>query len=299
MLYMLSTLRFMTSTQILTYLAIDPKSSSAAKMRRRFRSLFDHKYIDRIEDPRGRIEGGGSRPTIYALGDAGADLITKPPYNVERGGVYWTAKNRNVTDSRFIHHTLQTSAFMINVSAACRVRGDLIMGDEDVILKGATEFHKQSDTSLRGWKLPYIHDSRTDYARLIPDRMFYIEREKDHRRKYFLLEVDRGTMPVKTAKNRSSIQKKITLYHYSAKQRLHFKHFGYEHFGTVLFVTTSDERVNNMIAVTREVLGSRGWRRVLFTTQKVIDATISAGGSLFDVPWRNSADSESTTLLEG
>ena len=298
-LYMLSTLRFMTSTQILIYLNIDPESSTATKMRHRLRSLFDHNYIDRIADPKGRIEGGGSRPTIYALGDAGADLLTAPPYNVERGGVYWTAKNRNVTDSRFIHHTLQTSAFMINVMVACRVRGDLVVGDEDVILENATQFHKQSDTSLRGWKLPYLHDSQTDYARLVPDRMFYIEREEDHRRKYFYLEIDRGTMPVKTTKNRSSIQKKITLYHYSARHRLHLKHFCYEHFGTVLFVTTSDERVSNMIAVTQEVLGSRGWRRVLFTSQKAIDATIVSGGTLFDTQWRTGADGEMTTLLAG
>ena len=63
-----------------------------------------------------------------------------------------------------------------------------------------------------------------------------------------MVEVDRGTMPVERFDLRqTSILRKLLAYQTLWKSKMHQQHFGWKNF-RVLFVTTSLERAENMIA---------------------------------------------------
>ena len=80
---------------------------------------------------------------------------------------------------------------------------------------------------------------------LVPDGVFGIEYESDGRSTYrfFALEADRGTMPVKrSSPDQSSYLGKLATYHEIIAQRVQKWHWGIPNL-LVLTVTTSDARI--------------------------------------------------------
>jgi hypothetical protein len=106
---------------------------------------------------------------------------------------------------------------------------------------------------------------------LIPDFVFGLRFGNGSQRK-FMVEIDRGTMPVfRSDFTQSSIEKKMRAYLAAHAARLHERHFGWKSF-RVLVVTTDDHRVQNMMAALRSlhVRGSIGPSLFFFATREEV-----------------------------
>jgi hypothetical protein len=74
---------------------------------------------------------------------------------------------------------------------------------------------------------------------------------------YFLMEVDRGSMPVVRSNfDRTSYRRKLLVYWEAWKQKLHVEQFGVSQI-RVLTITDSAKRVANMLGVVDKVRSSK------------------------------------------
>ena len=103
---------------------------------------------------------------------------------------------------------------------------------------------------------------------VVPDRVFSLE-FAGRTRLNFALELDRGTMDIKSRQlvGKSSFRRKLLGYYQLWKEGLHTKQWGFKAF-RVLTVTPSEKRIENMLAVQREIVGEQGSNLFLFTTPK-------------------------------
>ena len=93
---------------------------------------------------------------------------------------------------------------------------------------------------------------------------------------YFMLEVDRGTIPI--TRNRAdhrSIMRKFKTYYDGWRAERHIEQFGLKQM-RVATVTNSRERMHNMISVVRSITEGRGSNFFLFIDEE----TLAAGNPL-------------------
>ena len=111
---------------------------------------------------------------------------------------------------------------------------------------------------------------------VIPDRVFSLAFE-DRTRLNFALELDRGTMDIKSRQlvGKSSFRRKLLGYYQLWKEGLHTSQWGFKAF-RVLTVTPSEKRIENMIAVQKEIVGEQGSNLFLFTTPTRLSGEIAA-----------------------
>ena len=108
-------------------------------------------------------------------------------------------------------------------------------------------------------------------AKLSPSASFPIVCSRlafqDRTRLNFALELDRGTMDIKSRQlvGKSSFRRKLLGYYQLWKEGLHTSQWGFKAF-RVLTVTPSEKRIENMIAVQKEIVGEQGSNLFLFTT---------------------------------
>jgi hypothetical protein len=90
----------------------------------------------------------------------------------------------------------------------------------------------------------------------------------------FMLEVDRGEMPVERFKNaqRTHFAKKMLTYYEVNRQQRHVHDLGLEH-SRVLTVTTTPERVERMLAALHAITDERESNVFLFTDQMSLAAS--------------------------
>jgi hypothetical protein len=158
----------------------------------RLHRLFHAGYVDR---PRAQLDyypNRGSMPMVYALGDKGARLLS------ERDGVSfvtleWSRKNREA-GRPFIEHQLEIMDFYVGVQMAAAARSDLtvIHPDElvaafpDQVFSATNPFALQTRINHHGVMLN---------VGIVPDLVFGL-RFTDGSRRCFMVEIDRGTMPI-------------------------------------------------------------------------------------------------------
>ena len=130
-----------------------------------------------------------------------------------------------------------------------------------------------------------------------PDALFglhYLDRPEGRNRTYFFLETDRATMPVQRANVRqTSFFRKMTAYYETWKQDLHTRMYGIKKF-RVLTVTSSPERVENLIRANRGLANGQGSKLFLFTDE----GSLRAAPDLLRLDWRNGHDGQLVRLLE-
>jgi hypothetical protein len=133
-------------------------------------------------------------------------------------------------------------------------------------------------------------ESRTD--QIIADaRPFGLERMADRKRSFLFfpgVEADCGTEPVDaTDPERSSIAKKFAAYLAIAEQGIHRSHFGFPNF-FVPFITTTEARLNSMMALVERLTGKQGSKILLFKTFPTLtspERPPAAGGHMLTEPW--------------
>jgi hypothetical protein len=271
--------RFLSSAHLA---ALD--GGSPQNILRALRVLFDHEYLDRPKEQLATMPVDGSRPYVYGLGKRGARELREQGHRINTD-VDWTEKNKRA-GSKFIEHTLQIADFMVGLELACRGHSGVNLLREHEIIQAAPEITRRAREPLR-WRVERIERGRREITTVVPDGLFALT-FPDDTAAYFLLEVDRGTIPIYrtdtegTAAWRKNIRYKLATYYDGWKAGRHFDQFGVKQV-RVITITSSAKRVENMLAVIDEITEGRGSNFFLFADRtqlemnNVLDALWTSG----------------------
>lgn len=248
--------RFLNSDHIRRLVGGSPKNVTT-----RLKALFEHGYLDRPECQYDTYRpGGGSSFIAYALADRGARLLSETGADGVRFS--WTQKNKSV-GRPFLEHALAIADFAVGLR-------QVVMGHDNVRLIEGEELSAQLPEETRALKkpcrlsVPVMYGGTRHAVGVEPDYAFSLHLRQARRKAFFLVEIDRGTMPVERFDlKQTSILRKFLAYQTLWNAKTHHAHFGWRNF-RVLFVTTSAERVENMIASSHGNTLTRGTPLFLF-----------------------------------
>jgi hypothetical protein len=242
---------------------------------RRLNLLFHGGWLDR---PRSqllmpeRLDSRCNHAMIYALGNRGAKHLSVE-LDLPLSTVNWTAKNNELKSGFFLEHTLMVARFMVMIRLACKLMTGIEFISQEEIISKRKELIDTNDKELgfqvqlklrKGQRKPFI-------ISVVPDAAFGFRFLDQPKEKYFFFEADRATMPIRRASLlRSSFYKKMLGYHAVWEKRILGKTFHFKDV-RVLTMTTSNERIENMIEVGREMdPRKKGLGMFLFTTQDLL-----------------------------
>ncbi|MGO9135503.1 MAG: replication-relaxation family protein [Methylovirgula sp.] len=247
--------RFLRSTHIAALVG-----RSLDRTNDRLSRLFHAGYIDR---PRAQLDyypNAGSAPMVYALADRGARVLIERD-GVDFANVEWSRKNREA-GRPFIEHQLEIMDFYVALECATRARADLqlIRPAELVAAFPDQTFSASNPFALRA---TFSHRGVVHHVSVAPDLAFGL-RFADGSRRCFMVEIDRGTMPVARSDIRqTSFERKMRAYLTAHAARQHEKQFGWKNF-RVLTVTTDAHRTRSMIETLRQLRIAHGAGPALF-----------------------------------
>jgi hypothetical protein len=269
--------RFLRSTHIFQLIGGSPQ-----KISERLGPLYHAGFLDR---PRSQLEyhvrGGGSAPLVYALGNRGAQLL-RIQDGLEDADVDWARKNHK-TGREFILHTLAIADLRVALTLACRERKGFALLEPDQLLAAAPE-ETQRARSPWSWRVRVQHHGSIQEIGLLPDYVFALILP-DGRRRPFLVEIDRGTMPVaRTTLDQSSMLRKFLAYEGGRKQAVHTSRFGWKNF-RVLVSSASAERLDTMPAVITRAPELKSSPLFLFAEHRAVSAA-----NILDLAWRDASD---------
>ena len=186
---------------------------------------------------------------VYALADLGALLL------VERLGVEFAdqelGRKNHQAGRPFIEHQLGIVDFYVSLRVAVGARGDIRFIDSDELIAAFPERTRDMSNPV-ALRVNLLHDGKTLEIGLIPDLIFGIA-FPDGSRRCFMVEIDRGTMPVKRSDlSQTSFERKMLAYLTAHTAREHEQHFGWKTF-RVLTVTTDDQRARSMQQALRKM----------------------------------------------
>jgi hypothetical protein len=240
--------------------------------------LWEHEYVERLlGQVDRRLLYKGSFPLIYGLTRSGAWLLRQHGYDVRRRLLYETDKQRRA-GWRFIEHRVGISDFMVRLELACRGRSDLRLIERKDIVENSPKTSR--DRRVRLMAKVQIDGALTKLS-VDPDELFGLRCVGENDVGYFMFELDRGEMPVMRhkSKDQTYFAKKMMIYSEANRVGEHVRELGIPNF-RVATVTTSPERVAQMIEAQKEITNGRGSNVFLFTDQ----ASLAARNPL-DVLW--------------
>jgi hypothetical protein len=257
--------RFLRSTHIAALVG-----RSVDRTNDRLSRLFHAGYVDRPHAQLDYYPTAGSAPMVYALANRGVRLLIDR-YGIEFANVDWSRKNHKAGRS-FIEHQLEIVDFQVALDRATRDRDDLRLKYADEIITGMTgqPRAKRNPFALR------VKLAQKGVAReigVIPDFVFGLEL-RDRSNRYFMVEIDRGTMPiVRSNIEQTSFERKMLAYLTAYVTKQHEHRFGWKSF-RVLTVTTDGYRMKSMMDACRglHIPHSPGTPLFLFTTREALRA---------------------------
>jgi Replication-relaxation len=217
-----------------------------ARCKLRLRLLYQYGYLDRDEQPTKLSEG--RKPLVYFLHRLGAEYLSQ----LAGHALDWNPQDNDISYP-FLHHLLATNDVRVAVVRSAKQHGwEVPTWLDEKTLKSP----QMKDTIMlkgeRGGK---------EKAAVVPDSYFRLETKEDLYN--FFLECDMGTVTLDaSAERRRDFARKIRSYlvYYSSglyEKRYHSRDM------RVITVTTSEQRMQNLITVT-EAAGGKG--RFWFTT---------------------------------
>jgi hypothetical protein len=168
-----------------------------------------------------------------------------------------------------------------------------LLDQDELLSRAPEETRRRKNPSQWAVTCRYLEEPVT--LGVAPDALFglhYLDRPEGRNRAYFFLEADRATMPI--ARNnvrQTSFFRKMTAYTETWKQGIHTSVYGIQNF-RVLTVTSSPERVANLIRASRALNDGKGSKLFLFTDE----ASFRAAPDLLAHEWRNGQDGEGVRL---
>jgi Replication-relaxation len=269
----LSRLRLASAWQLA---ALD--GGSEQNVSRSLLALWEHAYVERgLGQVESRLLYKGSFPTIYGLTRKGAWLLRKHGYEVRRRLLYEIDK-QSAAGWRFIEHRVEITAFLVSLLLAARGRTDIAVLDRKEILENAPKTRR--DRRVRLPAKVWIDGALAQHS-VDPDELFGLRSSETAEEHYFMVERDRGEMPVhrRKSKGQTYYAKKMLIYYEAFKAGEHRRELGIDNF-RVATVTTTPERVAQMIDAQKEITNGRGSNMFLF----VDEASLAASNPL-DVLW--------------
>jgi hypothetical protein len=193
------------------------------------------------------LAGHGKTPKVYFLTRKGWEILHSesdiPPELI--GSHKETHVHSRWSPQMF--HRLHTVDLMIAAEVAIRNRPKLTM------VKTFLEYRRvKRDNSIAKETTDYVGAERITENRIVPDAAFIIENIETKKLALFFIEMDMATERIVSYITRDS---RITLHHKfsqydrylkSLKYKQTYSAYGDFHFFTLLFVTLSEERVNNI-----------------------------------------------------
>ena len=203
---------------------------------RRLKELLRAGYIDR--PPAQKWTYRRHERAIYALGQKGADYLAAN-FDIQfPSTVKWEEKNRRYRGQDPFSHALKTAQFLIELEAAIAQRGGRLSHQDEL-------FGADYVTGV-SWDTQITTENEMLTVKLKPDGVFSIHIPAKRYPMNFCLEIDRGTMPLKSSNfRRSSILKKYLSYADTHNRGLAKENFDLRNF-RVLMVTTTNERADKM-----------------------------------------------------
>ena len=254
--------RFLSSAQLA---ALD--GGSPQNVLRSLRILFDHGYLDRPRAQLASVPVFGPQPLVYGLGAKGARALREYGSHLDGAGD-WTEKNKRA-GAIFLEHTLAVAEFMTAIELSCRAHSGVELLREPDIIASAPEATRRAREPLRWVVRP--PQGRNELWSVIPDGLFALS-FADGTAAYFLLEIDRGTIPItRNSLDHRSITRKLTTYWEGWKAKRHEAQFGVKQM-RVLFVTESGDRVQNMLSAVDQITGGKGSNFFLFIDRQSLAA---------------------------
>ena len=244
--------RFLRSHQIIALIG-----GSAQPLSRRLQRLFHHGYLERPRAQLQYYERSGSQTIAYGLGNKSCSLLQLNPAS-------WGEKNRAI-GRMYLAHALLVSDVMVSLELACRQYGVRLLHEDELHLPVEAPLH---------WRVKIRDGTRLG---VIPDRVFaleYADQKRQVQRVYYLLEADRGTMPVVRQKlSQTSFYRKLLAYEATWTNKVHQRHLGIPRF-RVLTVTTSAARVKSLLDACSRL--QRGHGLFLFADESVLQKDLLA-----------------------
>jgi hypothetical protein len=257
-------LRILTSAQLARL-----DGGSAQGVLRCLRSLFDHGFLDRPRSQTATLLDQGPAPLAYALGQKGARALREYGHRINNG-VDWTEKNKRA-GSFFLNHTIEIADFMIGVELACRAQGNIHIIREEQIIAAAPVETQSAREPLR-WEAVSIERGKRERWSAVPDGLFGLT-FADETAAYFLLECDRGSIPItRSVGDHRSFRRKLKTYYDGWRAQRHLKQFGVKQM-RVLTITSSQERMHNMVGAVRSITEGRGSNFFLFVDRETLAAS--------------------------
>jgi Replication-relaxation len=224
----------------------------------RLMRLFHAGYVDR---PRAQLDyypTAGSAPMVYALADRGMHLLSEwDGVELRRAGL---SRSNREAGRPFIEHQIEIVNFQVALEQAVRERGDIRLLLVDDMIAGLPDSAVRNPFALRA---QLSHRGLTREVSVIPDFVFALQVAKGARRN-FMVEVDRGTMPVtRSDPDQTSFARKMRVYVAAHAAKQHHRLFGWQNF-RVLIVTTERRRIGSMMDAARQLPGRRGAGPSLF-----------------------------------
>lgn len=252
---------------------------SQKHLRGRLRTLYDHRYLDRLDDQKRRRSRRGKKETIHALGDLGAELICEldgklPPKS------NWRQKNRLVGRDH-IDHTLLIADIKDAAGRLPRHVPHISVIPESHLL---TRAPNEPSSPKAPW-LWHADIAKPDGKRATvttnPDLVFGLDLLDQRRRYYFTVEADNGTEPViRTNGKQTSVGRKFEVYLIGFHAAYHHSQFRLANM-RFLTVTTGPKRIETMLEALSIIAGTRD-RTMFFFAE---GAALRDAEHLFTVPW--------------
>jgi hypothetical protein len=194
--------RFIRSEWIVTL-----AGGSRQQVLRRLHLLFHHGYLERPRAQLDYFHRGGSSSIIYGLASRGAGRL-RHDLDLPFDRMNWMSKTRPAK-RLFLEHTVLISDFMATQHCECQRSKSRLL----------TENELEKPKGRENSRMPFRWSARQCSGRsvtVVPDKVFAVESaQPDGRvvRQHYLLEADRGTMPVTRSNPRqTSIMRKLLTY---------------------------------------------------------------------------------------
>ena len=247
--------RFLRSTQIAELVG-----RSLDRTNDRLSLLFHAGYIDRPRAQLDRFPTDGTSSMVYALANDGVRLLKAyGDTELPRGDL--SEKNKSALRP-FIEHQLEIMDFYVALQSATRNRKDVTLIHPNEIIAAFPERTRVDKQPLK-LKITMTDKGQTKVLGLIPDLLFGL-RFPDGSRRCFMVEIDRGTMPVTRSDNsETSFALKMRGYLAAYTSNQHEQRYGWKAF-RVLTITTDTKRVQTMAEALRTLQMPRGPGATLF-----------------------------------
>jgi hypothetical protein len=252
--------RFLRSIQIAALV-----SRSLDRTNDRLCRLFHAGFIERPKAQLDHYATKGSSPMVYALGDLGAQLLALR--GQDRLATYELARNNREAGRPFIDHQLEISDFHVSLQRALQGRTDMRLIPSAELIAAFPEHTRKAPQPL-SMRVTLAERAVEHEIGIVPDFAFGL-RSADGRRRCFMVEIDRGTMPIlRSDLRQTSFARKMRGYLAAYAEGQHVSRFGWKAF-RVLTVTTDDQRLRSMQGGLRRinVPGSPGSELFFFTTR--------------------------------